>query len=115
MNQFFFVPLSGFSCSVCRAPCVSRVSLAPCVSRTYIYCRVIYGLCVGDFFPTVITNLFGFFLSVYYCAVYAWAVEPPARKAATYNMFAATFLAVWYAKHTNMHQTCDACCMILQQ
>lgn len=55
---------------------------------------VIYGLCVGDFFPTVITNLFGFFLSVYYCAVYAWAVEPPSRKAATYNMFAATFLAV---------------------
>ena len=69
---------------------VSRAPLVACC----VY-RVIYGLYVGDFFPTVITNLFGFFLSVYYCAVYAWAVEPPSRKASTYNMFAATFFTVW--------------------
>lgn len=57
--------------------------------------RLIYGLVIGDIVPTVVTNLLGLTFSCYYCAVFAWAVEPASRKSSTYNLFAATFLVIW--------------------
>lgn len=57
--------------------------------------RVVYGLFVWDIVPTVATNVVGLLFSMYYCAVFAWAVEPASRKNSTYNLFAATFLLVW--------------------
>lgn len=64
-----------------------------------VYCcpiRMMYGLFSGDIVPTVVTNLCGFLCSMYYCAVFAWAVESPKRKNQAYNLFAGTFLVVWY-------------------
>ncbi|CAM9180926.1 unnamed protein product [Ectocarpus sp. 6 AP-2014] len=55
---------------------------------------LIYGLFIGDIVPTVVTNLLGLACSCYYCAVYAWAVEPASRKSSTYNLFAGTFLGI---------------------
>lgn len=57
--------------------------------------RVVYGLFVWDIVPTVATNVVGLLFSMYYCAVFAWAVEPASKKHSTYNLFAATFLLVW--------------------
>lgn len=57
--------------------------------------RLVYGLYIGDIFPTVLTNTLGLLFAMYYCGVFVWAVESPARKNETYNMFAGTFFVVW--------------------
>lgn len=73
-----------------KMQCPSRV----CVC---VWCggRVVYGLYLGDIFPTVVTNSLGLAFATYYCAVFAWALESPSQKAEAYNMFGVTILIIW--------------------
>lgn len=53
-----------------------------------------YGLHVGDIFPTVATNLLGLLFSTYYCAVFVWAAESAARRSEAYSLFVGTLLVI---------------------
>ncbi|CAM9928216.1 unnamed protein product [Scytosiphon promiscuus] len=93
-SMLFVAPLQDFE-EVRRSRHVGERSVFPFVC---MWCSsslwVIYGLYIGDIVPTVATNLVGLVFSMYYCVVFAWAVEPASRKTSTYNLFAVTFLVV---------------------
>lgn len=56
--------------------------------------RLLYGLLLGDIFPTVITNMIGVSFATYYCALHAWAADSAARRTEAYTSFALAVLVI---------------------